>query len=61
MSDVRAGVAMTGTGGRAGWPGAPAVFDWALPEPTRMTYATTPSKTITPRAINHGLKRLIVL
>ena len=37
------------------------VFDCAFPDWTRATYALTPSKTITPRAINHGLKRLIPL
>jgi hypothetical protein len=62
MSEARAAVATTGTGAnRPACPGELDVFDCAFPDWTRTTYALTPSKTITPRAINHGLRRLISL
>jgi hypothetical protein len=62
MSEVRAAVATIGTGAnRPDCPGELDVFDCAFPDWTRTTYALTPSKTIAPRAINHGLKRLIPL
>ena len=62
MSEARAAVATTGTGAnRPACPRELDVFDCAFPDWTRTTYALTPSKTIIPRAINHGLRRLIPL